>query len=205
MEQKYVDKQSKLEEFLKNDFRIIEIGAGKKRIYSNSLTIDILDDENVDIICNLDDGLQFIPDNSIDIIYSSHVLEHLNNFESAMIEFYRILKPNGKKILNVPHFTNPYYYSDYTHKHFFGIYTFSYFTNKKFFKRRVPKYNTLDFEISKLKITFYSHYKFLNIFNKFFNFIFNMSKSMQEIYEAFFFKFIAAYEINIELKKTNND
>ena len=45
--------------------------------------------------------IQF-PDNSFDVIYCSHVLEHVPDDRKAMSEFYRVLKPGGWAILQVP-------------------------------------------------------------------------------------------------------
>lgn len=42
------------------------------------------------------------PDDSFDVIYCSHVLEHVPEDRKAMDEFYRTLKPDGWAILNVP-------------------------------------------------------------------------------------------------------
>jgi predicted SAM-dependent methyltransferase len=41
-------------------------------------------------------------DQSFDVIYCSHVLEHVPNDKKAMTEFHRILKKNGWAILLVP-------------------------------------------------------------------------------------------------------
>jgi predicted SAM-dependent methyltransferase len=41
-------------------------------------------------------------DNFFDAILCSHVLEHVNNDRQAMNEFYRVLKPGGWAILQVP-------------------------------------------------------------------------------------------------------
>lgn len=41
-------------------------------------------------------------DNSFDLIFCSHVLEHIVDDRKAMRELYRILKPNGFAILQVP-------------------------------------------------------------------------------------------------------
>ncbi len=42
------------------------------------------------------------PDASFDVIYCSHVLEHVPDDRTAMAEFYRILKPHGWAVLQVP-------------------------------------------------------------------------------------------------------
>ena len=42
------------------------------------------------------------PENTFDIIYCSHVLEHVPDDRKAMREFHRTLKPNGWAVLNVP-------------------------------------------------------------------------------------------------------
>ena len=42
------------------------------------------------------------PDCSFDVIYCSHVLEHVLDDRKAMREFHRVLKPEGWAVLNVP-------------------------------------------------------------------------------------------------------
>jgi len=62
-------------------------------------TADLWDptaDLNVDI-CNLD-----LPDNSFDVIFCSHVLEHVEDDQKAKRELRRVLKPGGWAILMVP-------------------------------------------------------------------------------------------------------
>lgn len=48
-------------------------------------------------ICNLP-----FKDNSYDVILCNHVLEHIPNDTKAMQELYRVLKPNGMAILQIP-------------------------------------------------------------------------------------------------------
>jgi len=48
-------------------------------------------------ICNLP-----FPDNSYDIIFCNHVLEHIPDDTKAMQELYRILKPGGMGIFQIP-------------------------------------------------------------------------------------------------------
>jgi len=43
-----------------------------------------------------------LPDNSYDVVFCNHVLEHVENDIDAMKEIYRILKPKGWAIMQVP-------------------------------------------------------------------------------------------------------
>ena len=42
------------------------------------------------------------PDNTYDIVICSHVLEHIPDDKTAIAELYRVLKPGGRAILQVP-------------------------------------------------------------------------------------------------------
>jgi SAM-dependent methyltransferase len=48
-------------------------------------------------------------DNTFDAIYCSHVLEHVPDDRTAMRELYRVLKPGGWAILQVPMSADPTY------------------------------------------------------------------------------------------------
>ena len=50
-------------------------------------------------------------DNTFDLIYCSHVLEHVPDDKKAMEELYRVLKPGGNAIIQVP--INPNYKETY--------------------------------------------------------------------------------------------
>jgi SAM-dependent methyltransferase len=43
-----------------------------------------------------------MPDGSFDVVFCSHVLEHVDDDRRAMREFYRVLKPGGWAVLLVP-------------------------------------------------------------------------------------------------------
>lgn len=48
-------------------------------------------------------------DNSFDMVYSSHVLEHIPNLEKALQEIYRVLKPGGINFCVVPTRADKFY------------------------------------------------------------------------------------------------
>ena len=64
--------------------------------YTTTDLLSPLADVKADI-CNLP-----FKDNSYDIILCNHVLEHIPDDTKAMEELYRVLKPNGMAILQIP-------------------------------------------------------------------------------------------------------
>jgi len=80
----------------------LEIGPGKTKIGIDWKTFGM---ENADIIGNLEDKLPF-PNNSFDLVYMSHVLEHVRWWKTVAVlkEVYRILSPDGVIEIWVPDF-----------------------------------------------------------------------------------------------------
>ncbi len=71
----------------------------KKYLGDNYLSADLY---NPKAMVKMDiTNIQY-PDESFDIIYCSHVLEHVQDDKRAMREFFRVLKSNGWAILLVP-------------------------------------------------------------------------------------------------------
>lgn len=71
----------------------------KKQLGNNYLTADLF---NPRVMLRMDICDIQYPDKSFDVIYCSHVLEHVPDDKQAMREFYRVLKTNRWAILNVP-------------------------------------------------------------------------------------------------------
>lgn len=162
---------------------VVELGCGPDK-QQGRIGIDVVDLPEVDIVANLEEGLPFFPNNSIDTFYANHVLEHLDHFEEVMREVHRTLKPGGKLILRAPHFSNPFFYSDFTHKRFFGLYSFEYLSRTARFKRKVPRhYVDFAFCTEELKLVFYSDRIVEKIFKRLVQVIVNAHRSFQEAYE----------------------
>ena len=163
---------------------IVELGCGRKE-RPGRITIDKADMPHVNIVADIEDGLEFLPDKSIDEIHCRSVLEHIENFQHLMSEIVRVLKDAGTAHIFVPHFSNPYYYSDFTHKRFFGLYTFYYFVeSKNQLKRKVPDYYTnLRIRVISQRLIFRSAFKLLNPWKKLFGWLVNRHHLVQEFYE----------------------
>jgi SAM-dependent methyltransferase len=163
---------------------IVELGSGKKK-KQGRITVDNVDLPEVDIVADLEDGLDFLPDESVDEIHCRSVLEHIKNFEFLMAEIVRVLKKDSTAHIFVPHFSNPYYYSDYTHKRFFGLYTFYYFVKPQYqLRRKVPDYySSTKIKILSQRLIFRSSFKLINPIKKFFGWLINLHTLFQQYYE----------------------
>ncbi len=78
----------------------LNIGCGKHK-KDGYINIDISPKYKPDIVANAT-HLPF-KSNSVDEIYTSHMVEHVPNFEKAMREMHRVLKQGGKLIIIVPY------------------------------------------------------------------------------------------------------
>jgi ubiquinone/menaquinone biosynthesis C-methylase UbiE len=181
-----------------NEPVIVELGCGQKK-KQGRITVDKLDLPNVDIVADLDDGLAFLPDNSVDQIHSRSVFAHIENFENLMREIVRVLKRQGSAHIFVPHFSNPYYYSDYTHKRFFGLYTFYYFVDaERQLRRKVPNFYTdIRINITSRRLMFTSPFWFRRRIKKLFGLVVNCHRSIQEFYEENLCYIFPCYGIEI--------
>ena len=105
----------KIEQILRDYPEIkLEIGAGMKTGTNGWITLD--QNDACDINWNLLTGIPF-PDNSISIIYSSHLLEHFffRDMQVLIRECWRVLKPGGIFSASVPcarFFIEPYMKGD---------------------------------------------------------------------------------------------
>lgn len=59
-----------------------------------------------------------LPDNCVDVIVALNVLEHIENDDTALRQIYRILKPGGNAIIEVPANPDLYDFYDEQLKHF---------------------------------------------------------------------------------------
>lgn len=71
----------------------------RAQLGSNYLTADLY---NPRAMVKMDITDIRYPDDSFDVIYCSHVLEHVPDDKKAMREFHRVLKPSGWAMLLVP-------------------------------------------------------------------------------------------------------
>jgi SAM-dependent methyltransferase len=202
----YIDKENIVQRINKGYISRInlEFGCGPKKLKEDSICIDLLDGKCVDIIGDIFSVFPDIPAESVDNIYSSHFVEHLSDIARFMKECHRILKPSGQMIVIVPHHSNPYFYSDPTHKQAFGLYSMSYFASDKILSRSVPSYASLDgLTLASVKLTFrsvrprYVRHLFLKVIEV----VVNVAPFSMEFYEEILSGLIPCYQIEFLLRK----
>jgi predicted SAM-dependent methyltransferase len=84
----------------------VHLGPGKRNYMNGWINIDAnLLSAKIDIWADLKNPLPF-KDNSVDIFYSHHVIEHLPNIRFHLQSIYKCLKSDGKIRIGGPHGDN---------------------------------------------------------------------------------------------------
>jgi len=89
---------------LENDAVYLHLGCGGV-YHPKFINIDAMRAPHIHYVRNIED-LSLFKDNSVDLIYASHCLEHFSHLEisSVLAEWRRTLKPGGILRLSVPDF-----------------------------------------------------------------------------------------------------
>lgn len=88
--------------------RGLDIGAGDFRVLPHVTTVDNLNHaqfgftQRPDVVAEAD-KLDMFASASMDFVYSSHTLEHVDDMTATLREWWRVIKPNGLMILYLPH------------------------------------------------------------------------------------------------------
>jgi ADP-heptose:LPS heptosyltransferase/predicted SAM-dependent methyltransferase len=89
--------------------RGVDLGAGDFKILPHAMSVDNMNHEQFgfsikpDVRVENAEDLSVFGSQSMDFVYSSHLLEHLEHPAEALKEWWRILKPGGYLVLYLPH------------------------------------------------------------------------------------------------------
>lgn len=182
----------------------LELGCGNRKSAPDSIGVDALDYECVDLVGDVFEVLSSFPDGTVDVVYSSHFLEHVTDVPHLLNELARVLKPGGRLDVTVPHFSNPYFYSDITHRASFGLYSMSYFAIDRLLTRKVPSYQReLFYDLQAVRLVFKSSRPFYvrHGIKKALGAIVNINSYTRELYEEMFCHWFPCYEVHYELRR----
>jgi SAM-dependent methyltransferase len=106
--------------------KILDVGCGQNK-YPGAVGIDSNPRANADVIHDLGVVPYPFADNEFDKIICRHVIEHVPDVMSFVSELHRITKPGGLISIVTPHYSNPDWPTDPTHRNHFNSYSFTCF------------------------------------------------------------------------------
>jgi SAM-dependent methyltransferase len=106
--------------------KVLDVGCGQNK-YPDAIGIDSNPRTSADVIHDLGVLPYPFPDNEFDLIICRHVIEHVPDVMSFVSELHRISKPAGVIKIVTPHYSNPDWPTDPTHRNHFNSYSFNCF------------------------------------------------------------------------------
>jgi len=182
---------------------ILDMGCGKRKL-SNAIGVDINEESDADVVCDLNKIPYPFKDNSVDKIRFADCLEHIEDVPKVMEEVYRISKPQAKINIASPHFSSHNFYTDLTHKRAFGLRSFDFYSDQDSivvkYMRPAARFKIVKRCIEPNPFVFKWGKSIIKIRNLPLNFIINSSSFAQDIYERFFAFILTAEGVHFELE-----
>lgn len=89
---------------------VLDIGCGPKKAFPHFVGVDSCKDTELfgiqiqpDVVVEDACHLPMFEDGSQDAVFSSHLLEHIEDYRAALKEWWRVIRPGGHLILYLPH------------------------------------------------------------------------------------------------------
>ncbi len=86
--------------------RGLDVGCGPSKTFPHFIGVDsgrAYEGKQVTDLKLKSSELSLFADASMDFVFSSHLLEHLNDTEAALAQWWRLIKPGGHLVLYLPH------------------------------------------------------------------------------------------------------
>jgi SAM-dependent methyltransferase len=181
---------------------VLELGCGERKRRADAVGIDARALPGVDLVGDVFDVLAELPAGCAIEVSSSHFVEHVPDLRRLLLELGRVLRPGGRLEIVVPHFSNAYFWSDYTHARPFGLYSLSYLAHDPIFRRRVPHYEPpVPFTLVRADLRFRSLSAFpvRRLLRRPVGWLVNLSRWTRELYEENLCWLLPCYEIRFVL------
>lgn len=178
----------------------LNLGGGLRPLQGHFL-LDLVDLPGVDVQADLNEPLDKLPTGSVEAVHCRHLLEHIDNLVPLLEELHRVVRPGGEIDIRVPHFSNPYGYSDPTHVRFFGLYSFYYFADHdEQPRRKVPAfYSRCRFQVKQIHIRLMHATWFDKVVRTVLQPLINRSSGWQDWYERRLCRLFPANEIQYRI------
>lgn len=106
--------------------KILDVGCGWNKT-PGAIGIDANPKTHADVIHDLGSIPYPFSDSEFDETVCRHVAEHVPDVMSFVAELHRVTKPGGRITITTPHYSNPDWATDPTHRNHFNSYSFNCF------------------------------------------------------------------------------
>ena len=104
--------------------KILDVGCGQNK-FPGAIGIDANRLSHADVIHDLGTFPYPFADDEFEEIICRHVIEHVPDVLGFVNELHRITKPGGVLKIVTPHYSNPDWATDPTHRNHFNSYSFT--------------------------------------------------------------------------------
>lgn len=139
--------------------KILDVGCGQNK-FPGALGIDSNPRSHADVIHDLGVLPYPFPDDEFDQIICRHVIEHVPDVMAFVSELHRITRPGGRIKIVTPHYTNPDWPTDPTHRNHFNSYSFNCFVRDA---TPFPFYTTVELRPLYAHVSLANLWRFLGI------------------------------------------
>lgn len=129
--------------------KVLDVGCGVNK-QPGAIGIDFNSRTHADVIHDLGVVPYPFDDNEFDEIVSNHVVEHVPDVMAFISELHRITKPDGRIRLITPHYSNPDWPTDPTHRNHLNSYSFNCFMQDR---RLFPFYTDVELRPIRVYVT----------------------------------------------------
>lgn len=110
--------------------KILDVGCGWNKT-PGAIGLDANPKTHAEVIHDLGSIPYPFPDSDFDEIVCRHVAEHVPDVMSFIAELHRITRPGGRITITTPHYSNPDWATDPTHRNHFNSYSFNCFVDER--------------------------------------------------------------------------
>ncbi|HKV41592.1 MAG TPA: class I SAM-dependent methyltransferase [Blastocatellia bacterium] len=139
--------------------RVLDIGCGVNKI-PGAIGMDVNPRTDADVIHDLDQPPYPFADDEFDVVVGRHVIEHVQDPMEVMAELHRITRAGGIVKLLTPHWTNPDWASDLTHRNHLNSYSFRILEDGP---AHGPAYTSVRFHIRHANVTLLKIWRWIGL------------------------------------------
>jgi SAM-dependent methyltransferase len=177
--------------------RVLDIGCGTNKV-AGAIGMDVNPRTAADVIHDLDRLPYPFAADEFDEVIGRHVIEHVRDPMAVMCELHRITRNGGVVKLVAPHWTNPDFATDLTHRNHLNSYSFRNLTDER---AVFPFYTDVRFRQLRVQVTLLNLWKLTGL-----EYLINLDnrypwvRFVRKFWEQYLNAIVRGKEIHVELE-----